>query len=104
MIRTETHKYIHRYPYGPHELYDLSKDPGETTNLINDEAHKELLEELRSRLQKWFYRYVDPEKDGAIEAVTGSGQFGLCGVASEGLQAFSQNRIAGILAGKTTKK
>ena len=28
MIRTQEWKYVHRYPYGPHELYDLVNDPG----------------------------------------------------------------------------
>ena len=27
-IRTTTHKYVHRHPNGPHELYDLGNDPG----------------------------------------------------------------------------
>src|SRR5690606_32334853 len=29
MIRSADWKYIHRYPYGPYELYDLNNDPGE---------------------------------------------------------------------------
>ena len=29
MIRNREWKYIHRYPYGPHELYCLARDPGE---------------------------------------------------------------------------
>ena len=33
MIRTAEWKYIHRYPYGPHELYDLVNDPDERQNL-----------------------------------------------------------------------
>ena len=28
MMRTEEWKYVHRYPDGPHELYDLANDPG----------------------------------------------------------------------------
>lgn len=36
MIRTRGWKYIHRYPYGPHELYHLSVDPDEKVNLIED--------------------------------------------------------------------
>ena len=36
MIRTCEWKYIHRYPYGPHELYHLSVDPDEKVNLIED--------------------------------------------------------------------
>ena len=33
MMRTEEWKYVHRYPDGPHELYDLANDPDERTNL-----------------------------------------------------------------------
>lgn len=33
MVRTRDWKYIHRYPYGPHELYDLANDPHERVNL-----------------------------------------------------------------------
>jgi choline-sulfatase len=36
MIRSRQWKYIHRYPYGPHELYDLEGDPGERTSRIDD--------------------------------------------------------------------
>ena len=34
MIRTRDWKYVHRYPYGPHELYDLNGDPEERDNRI----------------------------------------------------------------------
>ena len=32
MIRTRAWKYVHRCPYGPHELYDLANDPEEKAN------------------------------------------------------------------------
>ena len=31
MIRERLWKYVHRYPFGPHELYDLQQDPGEVS-------------------------------------------------------------------------
>ncbi len=34
MIRTREWKYVHRYPYGPHELYHLAGDPGERMALV----------------------------------------------------------------------
>ena len=34
MIRNTEYKYIHRYPYGEHEFYDLKADPDENINLI----------------------------------------------------------------------
>ena len=31
MVRTRDWKYVHRFPSGPHELFDLRNDPGERT-------------------------------------------------------------------------
>ncbi|MGD2175564.1 MAG: sulfatase-like hydrolase/transferase, partial [Candidatus Brocadiaceae bacterium] len=36
MIRTREWKYVHRYPNGPHELYNLQEDPDERENLAED--------------------------------------------------------------------
>src|SRR5688500_7052503 len=38
MIRTKEWKYVHRYPNGPHELFDLVADPGERINRFDDPA------------------------------------------------------------------
>ena len=40
MIRSRDWKYIHRYPYGPHEFYDLTNDPDEAHNLIDSPDHQ----------------------------------------------------------------
>ena len=40
MIRSRDWKYIHRYPYGPHEFYDLTNDPDEAHNLIDSPEHQ----------------------------------------------------------------
>ncbi|GHH97828.1 sulfatase-like hydrolase/transferase [Neobacillus kokaensis] len=88
MIRTKEWKYIHRYPYGPHELYYLVDDPNETINLINDPAANQQRTEMKAMLEQWFHRYVDPAKDGTHEAVTGSGQLNLAGTAGKGKIAF----------------
>ncbi|RKN84540.1 sulfatase-like hydrolase/transferase [Paenibacillus ginsengarvi] len=74
MIRSKDWKYIHRYPYGPHELYDLKNDPEETKNRIDDPANKDILASLRIQLGDWFRHYVIPDKNGALEPVTGFGQ------------------------------
>ncbi len=74
MIRTPEHKYVHRYPHGPHELFDLVGDPDERVNIIDDESKQPVVAELRKRLAEWFARYVDPRLDGARMPVTGSGQ------------------------------
>lgn len=88
MIRTATHKYVHRYPYGPHEFYDLTADPDENQNLVNDPDAAGQIRELRGRLETWFARYVHPLMDGAREGVTGRGQVNLAGPAAEGHKAY----------------
>jgi len=72
MVRTPEWKYVHRYPDGPHELFDLRDDPGERRNRIDDRAS--IAAELRARLEGWFREYVDPARDGVDKGVTGCGQ------------------------------
>lgn len=74
MIRTREWKYVHRYPDGPDELYDLKNDPQEHCNLINDPAQAQRIADMSGRLTGWFNRYVDPELDGSREDVRGGGQ------------------------------
>lgn len=74
MIRTKEWKYIHRYPNGPHELYDLINDPQESANLINNPECSEILEGLRHQLSDWFQQYVDIDMDGTKQNVKGFGQ------------------------------
>lgn len=74
MIRTREWKYVHRYPYGPHELYDLVKDPDERKNLADEESCRPVVVEMRGRLARWFERYVVAEMDGLKCPVTGQGQ------------------------------
>jgi arylsulfatase A-like enzyme len=89
MIRTREYKYVHRYPYGPHELYDLQQDPQERRNLLLEDGGEELVVPLKAKLEEWFVRYSDPAVDGRHEAVTGKGQLGLAGPAGKGAKAFS---------------
>lgn len=74
MVRTKDWKYVHRYPYGPHELYDLNLDPNEEMNRINDPECTEILTALCSYMADWFRKYVIPEYDGVYAPVTGFGQ------------------------------
>jgi arylsulfatase A-like enzyme len=74
MIRTRDWKYVHRFPDGPHELFDLRADPGERENRIGDPAVADELARLRARLTDWFGRYTDADADGAVWAATGAGQ------------------------------
>jgi choline-sulfatase len=88
MIRNQKWKYVHRYSDGPRELYDLEEDPGEQHNLAGDLKTREVESSLHQHLTDWFARYVDTDRDGAGEAVTGKGQVGLCGAEAEGQPAF----------------
>ncbi|GAA3403219.1 sulfatase-like hydrolase/transferase [Paenibacillus hodogayensis] len=94
MIRSKNWKYVHRYPYGPHELYDLAADPGERRNLAEGawpERQPDIaarLIELRGQLANWFAQYADPARDGSREPVSGLGQIDLAGTAAQGRSAY----------------
>ena len=88
MIRTETDKYVRRYPYGPDEYYDLLADPGEEHNLI-DCAEKTLrIAQLKARMEAWFAQYADPALDGLAQRVSGNGQLAPLNRAAAG-EAFA---------------
>ena len=84
MVRTHDWKYIHRYPYGPQELFNLKDDAEEVHNLVDQPECADTLRELKAGLEEWFLRYVDPRLDGRHEPVTGKGQLGLAGPDGEG--------------------
>lgn len=62
-IRTADWKYVHRFPDGPHELYDLEADPGEQFNLFGQPRQAKVQQDLRRRLETFFDRYADPTYD-----------------------------------------
>ena len=64
MVRTTTHKLIHRYLDGSGELFDLLHDPRETINLLHDLDMQPLVERLTSLIEAYFSRYEDPVKSG----------------------------------------
>lgn len=88
MIRERDWKYVHRYPYGPHELYGLAEDPQEKNNLVDDPRYSEILERLRGKLEAWYLQYVDPARDGARQPVQGNGQIDVIGPKNQGRTAF----------------
>lgn len=88
MIRDKHYKYIHRYPYGEHELYDMISDPDETVNLAGNSAFYDIKAEYRHKMDLWFLAHANPETDGSREAVTGFGQTGLSGIKSSGYTAY----------------
>jgi len=96
MLRTRGWKYVHRYPDGPHELYDLATDPGERRNRIDDPASGDVVAALRARLERWFARYVDPLQDGAIKPVIGTGQLARSDHGAHDAAAFAAAPIAAL--------
>lgn len=58
MIRTPTHKLIHR-PDGLSELYDLASDPRELTNRCEDAAFAAIRADLERRLLDWYVQTAD---------------------------------------------
>ena len=91
MIRGRQWKYVHRYPYGPHELYDLVEDPDERVNRVDDEMAQDVRESMKAQLDDWFSRYVNPDLDGTHEAVYGKGQLRLAGPAGRGGKAYADD-------------
>lgn len=68
MIRTREAKLIRRYP-GPNghfrdEYFDLTRDPREHHNAIDDPAYAEAIDKLSKKLDDYFARYENPEKSG----------------------------------------
>lgn len=86
MIRTNTEKYIHRYPFGPHEFYDLEVDPWELENRVECSDDQPRVTALRQQLRDWFLEHAVPEMDGAALPVTGGGQTGA--LRRDGIGAF----------------
>jgi choline-sulfatase len=62
-IRDDGWKYVARHPNGPHELYDMQRDPRERVNLYGQPTVKEKQAELARRLDDFFNRYADPQYD-----------------------------------------
>lgn len=79
MIRNDKFKYIHRYPDGPYEFYDLQKDSNEKINRIDDVEYLEIIEDMRYELLSWYFKHVNSEIDGATLPVYGGGQKKLAG-------------------------
>ena len=64
MIRTREWKYVHRYPEGPNELYDLVNDADERRNVVDDPAQGQRIREMHARMEAWFAQYVEADRDG----------------------------------------
>ncbi|WP_371371053.1 sulfatase-like hydrolase/transferase [Sporomusa aerivorans] len=94
MIRTKEWKYVHRYETGMHELYCLTEDPNEESNLFDLPEMEAKVTELRSQLCNWFRHYTDEKFDGSVQTVRGNGQINALNLLKEGEIAFDLNRQA----------
>lgn len=74
MIRDQRFKYIHRYPDGPHELYDLVSDPNEECNEVCVRGQQRRVRDMRQQMEAWFERYSVCRFDGRDKRVSGAGQ------------------------------
>ena len=91
MIRSHQWKYVHRYPNGTHELYDMTKDPGEYHNLVKENDKRHIVSEMKNHLEDWFDRYIDPDRDGKFQPVTGKGQLDRVNVTGQTRPAFADD-------------
>ena len=69
--RMNNMKFITRLT-GPSEIYDLTKDPNETTNLADSQSSNE--HSMQQALRSWFAFFEDPFVSGWTKPVTGDGQ------------------------------
>ena len=88
-VRTETQKYV-RYATGERELYDLSEDPDEMVNLVDDPARSTDVATLDARLDE----LCDPPPPGMDEQGGTPAAVALVGVAgaSGGAAYLSRRR------------
>jgi arylsulfatase A-like enzyme len=64
MVKTQQYKLVRRYPDGPNELFDLERDPRETTSYFEDPNYRGIVAELTEQIEDFFGRYQDSEKSG----------------------------------------
>ncbi len=56
MVRSRTHKLVHYLDQDCGELYDLIRDPGETDNLWDDAAYRDIRQRLLDVIRDWRIR------------------------------------------------
>ena len=59
MVRTPSHKFVKRYPDGPHDLFELENDPGERLNRAGWDEFGAVQDELEQQLEDWYSRHED---------------------------------------------
>ncbi len=78
MIKNKQYKYIHRYGDGICELYDMEKDPDETTNLYEEKEYAFVVMAMKEEMESWFDKYTNEKTDARKYDVKGRGQQKLC--------------------------
>jgi arylsulfatase A-like enzyme len=63
-IRTPQYKLIRRYHHGPDELYDLTKDPHERKNVIEDPTYSQVVAEMDAAQDAFFESHSRDSCDG----------------------------------------
>ena len=63
-IRTREFKLIRRFHHGPDQLFDLSADPQETTNVISRIPYQDILRRLDLSLDDFFRNHTVTGRDG----------------------------------------
>jgi arylsulfatase A-like enzyme len=61
LVTTPKWKLIRRHGFGEDQLFDLSADPSEMTNLIGSPEAATIEAELSAKLETFFARYLDPQ-------------------------------------------
>ena len=62
MVRTRKHSYLDlKKGEVPQALYDLTKDPWETINVVNDPAYAQARQEMSDLLQKGWKAALPPK-------------------------------------------
>ena len=60
-VRTEQHKLIYFYLLDEWELFDLEADPNELNSVYNDPAYADVVNELKTELDRLRTEYAVPE-------------------------------------------
>ncbi len=64
MARTPSHKFVKRYPDGPHDLFDLEIDPDESLNRAGWDEFAAVQDRLEQQLEEWYSRHEEPTCSG----------------------------------------
>ena len=64
MVRTRHHKFVKRYPDGPHDLFELDTDPAEQLNRAGWDEFAPVQDGLEQQLEEWYSRHQDSTSTG----------------------------------------